>query len=148
MVLGGRWDGGNLMVGRGRPDVPLYSERASEPPTVTFGGTFAVFGHRKTRVIKQWALKSGEPVGQWTNEQKARRWLAEQHTNLLQTSASGTTFLPLPEGVARIVRPDGTTFPATQVRLIWSEEGFLSARPGGPELKRTARGGAGEAASP
>jgi RHS repeat-associated protein len=89
------------------------------------GHTFTKHGVDNTEQLLLQAAGSGQPVGQFLDDAAAERFIAA-HVNQL---GQGARSFDAPEGLGRIVHPDGTFTPATRVRLVPSGSGVKTAYP-------------------
>ena len=64
-------------------------------------------------------------MGQWLDDLRAEQFISDNLDELRQ----GARTLDLPEGLGRVVNPDGTFSPATKVRLVPSGSGVKTAYP-------------------
>jgi RHS repeat-associated protein len=92
---------------------------------VRVGHTFSKHGSGNTAQLLKQAQGSGRAVGQWINDAAAENFIAK-HLPELKTGAAS---FDLPEGVGRMVNPDGTFSPATRARLVPSGSGVKTAYP-------------------
>lgn len=76
--------------------------------------------------MQQQAINSGKPQGQWLDDVAAEKFIAEN----LHLLKNGAKTIKLPEGIGRVVNPDGTFTPATHARLAPSGSGVKTAYPG------------------
>jgi RHS repeat-associated protein len=89
------------------------------------GHTFTKHGSHNTAELIKYAKGSGQPVGQWIDDVAAEKFIAEHLDDLSQ----GAKTFDLPEGIGRIIHPDGTMTPATKARLVPSKTGVKTAFP-------------------
>jgi hypothetical protein len=89
------------------------------------GHTFSKHGSSSTEQLLKEAKGSGRPVGQWLDDVAAEEFIAER---LPQLKAGAKSF-DLPEGLGRMVNPDGSFSPATHARLVPSGSGVVTAYP-------------------
>jgi len=89
------------------------------------GHTFTKHGAENTAHLLKEAAGSGKPVGQWLDNAAAERFIAE-HLDQLK---NGARTFDLPEGLGRVVNPNGTFSAATQARLVPSGSGVKTAFP-------------------
>ncbi|QRK08617.1 hypothetical protein JQX13_53565 [Archangium violaceum] len=93
--------------------------------TPTYGHTFSEHGAQNTKGLIGEAGGTGKPQGQWLNNDAAAKFLAEQRPNI-----NGPTTVNIPEGLGRVVNPDGSFSPATRAILVPSANGgFRTAYP-------------------
>jgi hypothetical protein len=90
------------------------------------GHTFTKHGSDNTYQLVQEATNSRKAVGQWIDNARAEKFIADR---LDQLKNGAKTFDDLPEGVGRMIHPDGTATPATSARQIPSGNGVKSAFP-------------------
>ncbi|MGH2667499.1 pre-toxin TG domain-containing protein, partial [Flavobacterium sp.] len=93
------------------------------------GHTFSKHGSNNTFELVQQAKGSNSPQGQWLNDAAAEEFISSHLADL----KNGAENFDLPEGLGRVVNPDGTFTPATQARLVPSKSGVLTAYPGTAE---------------
>jgi hypothetical protein len=89
------------------------------------GHTFTKHGAENTAQLLKEAAGSGKPVGQWLNNAKAEQFIADRLGQL----KNGARTFDLPEGLGRVVNPDGTFSAATKARLVPSGSGVKTAFP-------------------
>jgi len=89
------------------------------------GHTFTKHGAGNTEQLLREAAGSGRPVGQFLDDAAAERFIADHIAELGQ----GARTFPAPEGLGRIINPDGTFSPATRIRLLPSGSGVKTAYP-------------------
>ena len=89
------------------------------------GHTFTKHGSANTEQLLQQAKNSGMPVGQWLDNAAAEKFIAEHLGELSQ----GAKVFDLPEGLGRIINPDGTFTAATKAKLVPSGSGVKTAFP-------------------
>ena len=77
------------------------------------------------------AKNSGQSQVQWIDNSAAEDFIAKN----LDKTKNGTVEIKLPEGLGRIVNPDGTFSPATHAKLVPSGSGIKSAYPTNPRIK-------------
>ncbi|MBK7582075.1 MAG: hypothetical protein IPI67_17945 [Myxococcales bacterium] len=95
--------------------------------TRVFGHTFARHGQgaKSMRGLLGRAGGTGEPQGQWLNNQAAAELLAGE-----RASIQGPASVRIPEGLGQVVLPNGTIVPATRATLIPNPAGgFFTAYP-------------------
>ena len=91
------------------------------------GHTFSLHGSHNTHQLIMRAKGSGLPQGQWLDDAVAEKFIAER----LDQLKNGAKTFKLPDGLGRIIYPDGTFKPATEVRLVPSKSGVKTAYPEG-----------------
>jgi RHS repeat-associated protein len=89
------------------------------------GHTFTKHGMENTNQLLKEAEATGKPVGQWLDDAAAEEFIAS-HIDELKNGAK--TF-DLPEGLGRMVNPDGSFSAATKARLVPSGSGVKTAYP-------------------
>ncbi|MDQ6804441.1 MAG: hypothetical protein M3065_05645 [Actinomycetota bacterium] len=89
------------------------------------GHTFTQHGVGNTEQLLRQAAGSGQPVGQFLDDAAAERFIAAHVDQLGQ----GARSFDAPEGLGRIINPDGTFTPATRIRLVPSGSGVKTAYP-------------------
>jgi hypothetical protein len=111
-----------------------YDELASGSPLAAkagamagrrLGHTFTKHGAENTAQLLKEAAGSGKAVGQWLDNAAAEKFIA-QHVDELK---NGARTFDLPEGLGRVVNPDGTFSAATKARLVPSGSGVKTAYP-------------------
>ena len=91
-----------------------------------FKHTFRNHGQDATNFILHRAAGSGNPMGQFLDDQAAARFIVAN----LDKLHNGARNLPIPDGFpARIVYPDGTFGPARSITLVPSGRGMTTAYP-------------------
>jgi RHS repeat-associated protein len=107
-----------------RPAKPLNWSPKSRP---TFGHTFETHGAgpKSTKGLTGRAAGTKQPQGQWLNNEAAADLLKKA-----SESTSGPRTIPIPEGMGRVVMPDGSFVPAAQAKLIPNGSGgYITAYP-------------------
>jgi RHS repeat-associated protein len=89
------------------------------------GHTFTKHGMDNTMQLLREAAGSGKPVGQWLDNAAAEQFIADH----LDELNNGAKTFDLPEGLGRVVNPDGTFSPATKATLVPSGSGVKTAFP-------------------
>jgi RHS repeat-associated protein len=89
------------------------------------GHTFSKHGAGNTDRLILEAAGSGNPVGQWLDDEAAEALIAAHLDDLAQ----GAVTVELPEGLGRIINPDGTFSPASRARIVPSGSGVKTAYP-------------------
>ncbi len=87
--------------------------------------TFTKHGSHNTHQLKMQAKNSKMPQGQWINDVKAEKFIADNLGKL----KNGPVTVELPKGLGRVINPDGTFSTATHVRLVPSSSGVKTAYP-------------------
>ncbi len=87
--------------------------------------TFDKHGSHKTHQLQMEAKNKGHSLGQWIDNSAAEDFIAKN----LNKTKNGTITVELPEGLGRIVHPDGTFTPATHATLVPSKSGVKTAYP-------------------
>jgi RHS repeat-associated protein len=112
----------------GTPEEP--SDILGKPPNPKsrpqFGHTFDTHGEgeKNTQNLAGRAAGTGDPQGQWLDNQKAADALS-QHYPLDQPKV-----VDIPPGLGQVINPDGTTTPATRAQLVPKQDGtFKTAYP-------------------
>jgi RHS repeat-associated protein len=91
-----------------------------------FGHTFTVHGQRNTRGLIGRAAGTGKNEGQWLDDNAAAEFLRP----FAETLSGPATYLSIPSGLGRVIRPDGTFVPATGVTMAPNRQGgFRTAYP-------------------
>jgi filamentous hemagglutinin family protein len=102
-----------------------------EPVQITksrFGHTFDTHGQEATNFLTNRAKGSGQPQGQFLDDQAAARFIQGN----LDKVSNGAVSIPVPENmrdVVRVIYPDGSTGPATSIRLVPGGNGVKTAYP-------------------
>ncbi|MFF8791217.1 DUF6531 domain-containing protein [Streptomyces sp. NPDC015125] len=78
---------------------------------------------RNKRLNPKNATGEEKPQGQWLDDDAAAKFLHSHHDPSL-THASQLRVIPIPEGLGRVVREDGSFVPATHAKLIPSASGY------------------------
>ena len=91
----------------------------------TIRHTFTKHGSHQTHQLQMEAKNTGTSIGQWVDDVAAEAFISE---NLHQLN-NGAKTIKLPEGIGRVVNPDGTFTPATHARLVPSKSGVVTAFP-------------------
>ena len=89
------------------------------------GHTFDKHGSHNTHELQMEAKNTGQSLGQWINDSAAENFIAKN----LDKTKNGTVIVKLPEGLGKIVNPDGTFSPATHAVLVPSGSGVKTAYP-------------------
>lgn len=89
------------------------------------GHTFSQHGAPRTDQLLAEAAGSGRPVVQWLDDAAAEELIAARLPQL----KSGARTFDLPEGLGRIIHPDGAFATATKARLVPSGGGVKTAYP-------------------
>lgn len=93
--------------------------------TKLFGHTFLEHGaQRPSRELIDRARGTGNPQGQWVDNDKAAEFLAGWRGKLQGPSSTW-----LPAGLGRVFRPDGSTVEATHVTIVPGPNGQKTAYP-------------------
>jgi RHS repeat-associated protein len=95
--------------------------------TPTYGHTFLTHGQgaKNTRNLTGRAAGTGEPQGQWLNNQAAADFLAAQRPGI-----QGPVTVPIPPGMGQVILPDGRIVPATHADLVpHPDGGYRTAYP-------------------
>jgi RHS repeat-associated protein len=92
------------------------------------GHTFTKHGIENTNQLQLQAENSGIAQGQWIDNLAAEQIIFDNLGNL----KNGAINVPIPEGVGRVINPDGTISPATHARLVPSGSGVKTAYPLNP----------------
>ncbi|WP_422350083.1 DUF6443 domain-containing protein [Flagellimonas sp.] len=92
----------------------------------TIKHTFTKHGSQNTDQLIKQAKGSGNPQGQWLDNVAAEDFIARN----LDKTKNGSVTIEIPEGLGRVVNPDGTFTPATHARLVPSGSGVKTAYPG------------------
>ena len=89
------------------------------------GHAFDRHGSHNTHELKIKAKNSGRSQGQWLDDVEAENFIAKN----LDKTKNGTIKIELPEGLGRVIHPDGTFSPATHAVLVPSGSGVKTAYP-------------------
>jgi len=91
-----------------------------------FGHTFNTHGagSKNTDRLADRAKGTGNPQGQWTDNDKAAEFLNDAKTGL-----DGPASVPIPEGLGQVVMPDGTIVNATRATIVPGSDGIRTAYP-------------------
>lgn len=92
----------------------------------TIKHTFSKHGSTNTEQLILQAKNSGKPQGQWLDDAAAEEFIA----NNLSKLQNGAKNIELPQGLGRVINPDGTFTNATHARLVPSGSGVKTAYPG------------------
>lgn len=92
------------------------------------GHTFTKHGIENTNQLQLQAENSGLAQGQWIDKLAAEQIIFDN----LGSLKNGAINVPIPEGVGRVINPNGTISPATHARLIPSGSGVKTAYPLNP----------------
>ena len=87
-----------------------------------FGHTFNTHGMKNTKSLTDRAKGTGTPQGQWTDDGKAADLLAN-------VKVDGPASIPIPDGMGRVIMPDGTIINAKHAVVVPSTFGFRTAYP-------------------
>lgn len=89
-----------------KPTGPLVGRRV--------GHTFVKHGSHNTHELQLQARGSGRPQGQWIDDVRAEQLIGDNLGKL----KNGSITVEIPEGIGRVVMPDGTFVPATHARNV------------------------------
>lgn len=92
------------------------------------GHTFTKHGAENTTQLELQATNSGIAQGQWIDNVAAEQIIFDNLNNL----KNGAINVEIPNGVGRVINPDGTFSPATHARLVPSGSGVKTAYPLNP----------------
>jgi RHS repeat-associated protein len=106
-------------------DAARAAARAGAMAGRRLGHTFTKHGADNTAQLLKEAAGSGKPVGQWLDNAKAEQFIADRLGQL----KNGARTFDLPQGLGRVVNPDGTFSAATKARLVPSGSGVKTAFP-------------------
>ncbi|WP_309680230.1 hypothetical protein [Asaia bogorensis] len=91
-----------------------------------FGHTFETHGEDNTNFLLKKVQGSGQPQGQFLDNQAAARFISEN----LQKLKNGAVSLPVPKNLSvRIINPDGTFASARNIKIVPSGSGVKTAYP-------------------
>jgi hypothetical protein len=89
-----------------------------------FGHTFTTHGAgaKNTRNLTGRARGTGDPQGQWLDNQKAADFLSG-------LKVDGPATVRIPDGLAQVIMPDGSIVPANWARIVPTGDGLKTAFP-------------------
>lgn len=92
----------------------------------TFGHTFAKHGEGTKNIhkLRGTAGGTGEPQGQWLDNETAAKFLQEQRDKIICP-----TVVDIPKGLGQVIKSDGKIVPATKAGLIPRGKGYRTAYP-------------------
>lgn len=90
------------------------------------GHTFNKHGSHNTLKLKELAIKSKRPQGQWLNDEFAEKIIA----NNLSKLGNGSRIVKIPKNIGRVIDQNGTYIEATHAILVPSKNGVKTAYPG------------------
>ena len=91
---------------------------ASRP---TFGHTFSEHGaSRSTESLTDRARGTGNPQGQWLDDQAAAN-----HLRVNYDATPGAREIAIANGIGQVIRPDGTVVAATRARVVVGPNGTI-----------------------
>ncbi len=89
------------------------------------GHTFSKHGRHNTKQLTLEAVNGKKQVGQFLDEAAAEKIIGDNLGNL----KNGAINVPIPAGVGRVIMPNGSFKPATQMRIVPSGSGVSTAYP-------------------
>jgi RHS repeat-associated protein len=89
------------------------------------GHTFSKHGRHNTKQLTNEAVNGKKEVGQFLDESAAEKIIGDNLGNL----KNGAINVPIPSGVGRVIMPNGSFKPATQMRIVPSGSGVSTAYP-------------------
>jgi hypothetical protein len=113
-------------AGAARLDDPAFKINWSSTSKPTFGHTFETHGSgpRNLRGLQGRAAGTGDPQGQWIDDDAAANFLSAERDYI-----QGPVTVPIPPGLGQVIMPNGTIVPATRAILIPKAIGYRSAYP-------------------
>jgi RHS repeat-associated protein len=127
-VADGASEAGNIIEGIATPTptaklgvVAVIGAKLAKSVKV-FGHTFNTHGMKNTKSLTDRAKGTGTPQGQWTDDGKAADFLAN-------VKVDGPASIPIPDGMGRVIMPDGTIINAKHAVVVPSAFGFRTAYP-------------------
>jgi RHS repeat-associated protein len=113
-------------IGKGLKSAFRASKEAIQLSKARFGHTFTTHGQDATEFLINRAKGSGQPQGQFLDNQAAARFIQEN----LDKTKKGAVSIPVPKDFpARIINPDGTFTTPSSIRLVPGGKGVKSAYP-------------------
>ena len=122
---------GNLIISLAPTAVAMAANGSGSGPELnwgnwksqpTFGHTFSRHGQgeKNTNNLRGRAAGTGTPQGQWADNEAAARHLTE-----VRPSIDGTAVIPIPEGLGRVIMPNGSIVPARHALVVPKANGGI-----------------------